>query len=201
MGRVSAKKAMDTDAISMIVGLGNPGSSYAQTRHNVGYRVAMRFSERHSIRLRRKRKLKSHVGVGEVAGKQVVVVLPTTFMNRSGEAVASAVGFYGVHPKDVLVILDDVHLPLGRLRIRSKGSDGGHNGLRSVTAWLGTADFPRLRVGVGREESNSLTDFVLGGFSQEEKEVIDGAVERAVEAAKDVVADGVANAMNRYNPA
>ncbi len=190
---------METDAILMVVGLGNPGSEYAENRHNVGYKAVMAFAEHCSIRFRRKRSLKSYVGVGEVAGKRVVAVLPTTFMNRSGEAVASAVGFYGVHPKDVLVVVDDVNLPLGRLRLRSKGSDGGHNGLKSVIGWLGTTDFPRLRIGVGKEESGSMTDFVLGDFSEEEKQIVREAIERAAEAVDDFIAEGVAGAMNKYN--
>lgn len=186
-------------AIFMIVGLGNPGTRFAHSRHNAGYRVASAFSERHSISLRRKRFLRSRVGQGEVAGRRVVAVVPTTFMNRSGEAAARAVGFYGVHPKNLLVIVDDVNLPLGQLRIKAKGTDGGHNGLRSVIASLGTTDFPRLRVGIGREDSSTLTDFVLGDFGGEEKTIIEAAIQRAVEAVETTVVEGVSAAMNRYN--
>jgi len=183
----------------MIVGLGNPGRAYAHSRHNMGSEVAREFSERHSIRLRRRGKLRSRIGVGEVDGRKVIVAIPTTFMNRSGEAVSRVVGFYGVHAKNLLVILDDVNLPLGRLRIRSKGSDGGHKGLRSVIACLGTMEFARLRIGIGRDESGSLTGFVLGDFSTEEKTVIKGSIERAAEVSDAVISDGVASAMNRYN--
>jgi PTH1 family peptidyl-tRNA hydrolase len=197
----SAGEVAEGEGLFMVVGLGNPGEAYAHSRHNVGYEVVREFSERHSILLRRKGKLRSRVGVGEVDGKRVVAVIPTTFMNRSGEAVARAVSFYGVHPKNLLVVLDDADLPLGRLRIRSKGSDGGHKGLRSVIGGLGTMEFPRLRIGIGRVESESLTGFVLGAFSEEERAVVKGAIERAAEAAAVVIAEGVASAMNRYNRA
>ena len=135
---VDVKDRTASEGMFMIVGLGNPGREYMHNRHNVGYQMIRRFSENHAIRLRTKRKLASRVGVTQVAGRRVVAVEPRTFMNRSGQAVASAVGFYGVNPKEVLVILDDVNLPLGRLRIRTKGSDGGHNGLKSIITWLGT---------------------------------------------------------------
>jgi PTH1 family peptidyl-tRNA hydrolase len=181
------------------VGLGNPGRRYASTRHNIGYEALRAFSENHSIRLRRKSALRSRVGVGNIAGKRVVAVAPTTFMNESGDAVARAVGFYGVHPHNLLVLVDDVNLPLGQLRIRQKGSDGGHNGLRSTIARLGTANFPRLRIGIGREESKSLTEFVLGDFSREENTVVEEAVARASEAVELIISEGVSRAMNKYN--
>jgi len=198
---VFAENVRASEGIFMIVGLGNPGRRYMRSRHNVGYEVARRFCERHSMRVRAKRKLRARIGMGEVAGRGVAVIMPTTFMNRSGEAVASAVGFYGAHPKDLLVIVDDVNLPLGRLRIRSKGSDGGHNGLRSVIAWLGTTDFPRLRVGIGKNESRSrpLRNFVLGDFGREERGVIADTIGRAAEAVDAVIAEGIARAMSRYN--
>lgn len=185
--------------VFLIVGLGNPGGSYAGNRHNVGYAVAKEFSGRHAIPVRRKGKLRSRVGVGEVGGKKVIIALPTTFMNRSGEAVARLVAFYGVHPKNVLVVSDDINLPLGRLRIRTKGSDGGHNGLRSVIAHLGTMEFPRLRLGIGLEEAESVTDFVLGDFTEEETAIIRRGVERAAEAIETIVKEGAEKAMNEYN--
>ena len=196
-----AENVRASQGIFMIVGLGNPGRRYMRTRHNVGYEVAWRFCERHSIRLRTKRKLRARIGMAEIDGRRVAAVMPTTFMNRSGEAVASAVGFYGVHPKDLLVIVDDANLSLGRLRIRSKGSDGGHNGLRSVIACLGTTDFPRLRLGIGKDElaSRPLRDFVLGDFPRHEREVIADTIGRAVEAVDAVIAEGIARAMSRYN--
>lgn len=185
--------------VFLIVGLGNPGGAYAGNRHNVGYAVAMEFSARHAIPVRRKGKVRSRIGVGEVANKKVIVALPTTFMNRSGEAVARLVAFYGVHPKNVLVVSDDINLPLGRLRIRSKGSDGGHKGLRSVIAHLGTTEFPRLRLGIGVEQAESVTDFVLGDFTKEETAVIRKSVGRAAEAVETVVREGADRAMSEYN--
>ena len=196
---VDVKKRTASEGMFMIVGLGNPGREYMHNRHNVGYQMIRRFSENHAIRLRTKRKLASRVGVAQVAGRRVVAVEPRTFMNRSGQAVASAVGFYGVNPKEVLVILDDVNLPLGRLRIRTKGSDGGHNGLRSIITWLGTTEFSRLRIGVGNDNSRSLTGFVLGDFTEDERRVIGEAIERAAEAVDTVIAEGISAAMNRYN--
>ena len=183
----------------MVVGLGNPGKRYARSRHNVGFEVAGEFSRRHEIRLRRKRKLRAHVGVGQACGRKVVAVTPMTFMNRSGEAVASVVGFYGVAPRNVLVVVDDVNLALGQLRIRRKGSDGGHNGLRSVIACLGTTEFPRLRVGIGGGGGGPLSNFVLGDFSAKEERVIREAIERAAEAVGVFVAEGAVAAMNRFN--
>jgi PTH1 family peptidyl-tRNA hydrolase len=194
-----ARNESGTDGVLMIVGLGNPGKRYARSRHNVGFEVAGEFSRRHAIRFRRKRKLGADVGVGQAFGRRIVAVMPTTFMNRSGQAVASAVGFYGVAPRNVLVVVDDVNLPLGQLRIRRKGSDGGHNGLRSVIACLGTMEFPRLRVGIGTAGGGSLTDFVLGDFSAKEERIIKEAIERATEAVGVFVAEGAAAAMNRYN--
>jgi len=183
----------------MIVGLGNPGEAYQRSRHNAGQEVAKRFSQRHCIPLRAKRKLRCRIGLGKVAERNVAVVIPTTFMNRSGEAVACAVAFRGVNPQNLLVIVDDVNLPLGRLRIRSEGSDGGHNGLKSVIAWLGTKDFPRLRIGVGKEPSSSLTDFVLGDFAEDERPIVEQAIERATEALDTIIREGIAPAMNKYN--
>ncbi len=197
--RVVLEKVRASESIHMMVGLGNPGRHYMNSRHNVGFLVLQRFSERHSIRLRTKRRLASRVGVGQVNGRRVVAVEPRTFMNRSGQAVASAVGFYGVRPQDLLVIVDDVNLPLGRLRLRAKGSDGGHKGLRSVITWLGTTEFPRLRVGVGNDTSRSLADFVLGDFAEEEKAMIEKVVERASETLATVIVEGLSVAMNRYN--
>jgi PTH1 family peptidyl-tRNA hydrolase len=190
---------MAADGVFMVIGLGNPGREYARSRHNVGYEVARDFCGRHSFSLRKKRKVRSQVAVGTFAGRRVVALLPTTFMNRSGEAVAPAVAFYGVNPKDLLVVLDDVNLPLGRLRIRGRGSDGGHNGLRSVIAWLGTSDFPRLRVGIGKDESRTLTGFVLGDFTEEEEKPARAAIVRAADAVESVIAEGITVAMNRYN--
>ena len=199
VARASERSEAHSEAPFMVVGLGNPGKRYVRSRHNVGFQVAGRFCERCSIRLRAKRKLASRVGEGRMAGRKVVAVEPRTFMNRSGQAVASAMAFYGVIPEDVLVVSDDVNLPLGRLRLRARGSDGGHNGLRSVIAWLGTTDFPRLRVGVGNVGARSLTDFVLGDFTEEEKAVIQRAVEWATEAVNTVIMEGIGAAMNRYN--
>lgn len=187
--------------VFLIVGLGNPGGAYAGNRHNVGYAVAKEFSARQAIPVRRKGKLRSRVGVGEIGGKKVIIALPTTFMNRSGEAVARLVAFYGVHPKNVLVVSDDINLPLGRLRIRTKGSDGGHNGLRSVIAHLGTMEFPRLRLGIGLEEAEPVADFVLGDFTEEETAIIRGGVEKAAEALETIVKEGAEKAMNEYNRA
>jgi PTH1 family peptidyl-tRNA hydrolase len=179
--------------------LGNPGKRYAHSRHNVGKEVVTAFCDRHSIRLRRKRLLHSRVGGCQMGGKKVLAVIPTTFMNISGQAVACAVGYYGVHPKNLLVTVDDVNLPAGQLRIRTKGSDGGHNGLKSVIAWLATADFPRLRIGIGMDDSKSLTEFVLENFEHQEKESVRAAVELSADAVETIIVQGISAAMNKYN--
>lgn len=184
----------------LLVCLGNPGREYENTRHNIGFMAADELARREGVKLN---KLKYRALTGEIsaAGARVLVLKPQTYMNLSGEAVKLAGGFYKIPPDHVLVISDDVALPLGKLRIRAGGSAGGHNGLKNIIAHLGTDQFPRVRVGVGAPENPDydMVNWVTGGFSPAERKVVDEAVSRAVDAALCIVEKGVAAAQNAYN--
>jgi PTH1 family peptidyl-tRNA hydrolase len=179
-----------------IVGLGNPGGEYAGTRHNVGFDVVDEVSRRWGARLRA---WKSIADVAVVSGRGVVLVKPQTFMNASGEAVSRIVQFHRMEPGDILVVVDEAQLPLGKLRIRSSGSAGGHNGLKSVIHHVGD-EFPRLRIGVGRGDPQwDLADHVLSRFAREERAVAAEAVARAADAVETFVEEGIQAAMSRFN--
>ncbi len=179
-----------------IVGLGNPGAEYAGTRHNVGFSVVEQLAGRWNARLRSWKRV---ADVAVLNDRDVLLAQPRTFMNASGEAVQAIMTFYRIHVEDVLVVVDEVQLPLGRIRIRASGSAGGHNGLKSIIAHVGT-EFPRLRVGVDRgDPRRALRDRVLSKFATDERGVVERAVARAADAADMFVADGLAAAMNRYN--
>ena len=184
----------------LIVGLGNPGSRYEYTRHNVGFMVADELGEREDIPIQR---LRYHAltNTAVIGGQGVLLMKPTTYMNLSGEAVGEAARFYKLDPGHVLVISDDVDLPLGKLRIRTGGSAGGHNGLKSIIQHLGTDQFPRLKVGVGGKPhpDYDMADWVLGRLQGEDKKVMDEAVKRAAAAVECFLRDGPQKAMNRYN--
>ena len=187
-----------------MVGLGNPGPRYANTRHNVGFRVVQRFAADHGISLDQE-DFGGHFGRGRLRAEtdvEVAVLLPLTFMNLSGDAVAEAVATLPVEqPGDLFLAFDDVDLPFGRLRIRKGGGAGGHNGLGNVIERLGRKDCPRLRFGVGRPQGGHETrDWVLEGFSREEERVLPERVGRAAEAIFVALTDGVDIAMNRFNP-
>lgn len=183
----------------LIVGLGNPGPRYRDTRHNVGYAVVSRLAERHGIKARTQGA--ALVGVGTIADEPVVLAQPTTFMNESGRAVAQLHRRYpGVALDDLLVVLDDMDLPLGTIRLRPKGGAGGHRGLASVIAALGTEAFPRLRIGVGRPPPGiDPIDYVLDRFRPEEREAVEAAIERAADAVEYWIQFGIHEAMNRFN--
>ncbi len=184
----------------LLVCLGNPGREYENTRHNIGYMAADLLSAREQIKINRLR-YRSLTGELALGGQRVLVIKPQTYMNLSGEAVKLAGGFYKIPPEHVLVISDDVALPLGKLRIRAGGSAGGHNGLKNIIAHLGTDRFPRIRVGVGapNDPSGGMIDWVIGPFSAQEKKVVDGALSKAVDAALCVMEYGVEKAQNLYN--
>jgi PTH1 family peptidyl-tRNA hydrolase len=181
-----------------VVGLGNPGSQYKSTRHNVGFEVVDELARRWNITLK---KWKNTADIGVVRSREVLLVEPRTFMNNSGEAVAAIMTFYRIVPEDVLVVVDEVQLPLGKLRLRRSGSAGGHNGLKSVIAHVGD-QFPRLRIGVGRGDVQwDLADHVLSRFEPAERPAIDSALIRAADAVETFVEAGVEAAMNRFNAA
>lgn len=187
-------------SIKVIVGLGNPGSSYVRTPHNVGFEALDVLARRWSCELRARARFDAHCGKVEVAGAERWLVRPDTFMNDSGRAVAGLVAYFGLPPESVLVMLDDADLAPGSLRIRPFGSSGGHRGLASVIAALGTDQFPRLRIGIGRGSSPArLVAHVLAKISPEDEPLIRESIERAAQAVEMMLQRGVEAAMNRFN--
>lgn len=184
----------------IIVGLGNPTSQYAGTRHNIGFEVIHYLSEKYQISLKTK-KHKAVCGKGYIEGQSVMLIQPQTYMNLSGESVSELAEYYKIDiEEELIVIYDDVSLDVGQLRIRAKGSAGGHNGIKSIIAHLGTQVFPRIKVGVGDKPKGwDLADYVLGHFPKEEiPQVIEG-IEQAAEAVKVMMNQGINQAMNQYN--
>lgn len=184
----------------LLVCLGNPGDKYENTRHNVGFMVADEVAERQNKPIQRL-KFKALTNVLTIDREKVLVMKPVTYMNLSGEAVRQAVDFYKIPPDHVLVVSDDTALPLGRLRIRKKGSAGGHNGLKNIIQHLGTDQFPRLRVGVGEKPhpDYDMADWVLSKFTGEDKKAIDEAVKRAADAVECILAEGIDRGMGKFN--
>lgn len=185
--------------MKLIVGLGNPGPRYAQNRHNVGYQCLARIARQHGMAFGRVM-FKAHVASGQIAGEKVLLAKPLTFMNLSGQAVRPLFRWYRVALSDLLVVYDDLDLPAGRIRLRKKGSSGGHKGMASIIEALGTQDFARLRIGIGRPIHGEPTDYVLSNFSPDELIAMEEAYERAMAAVESFVADGIDVAMNRFNP-
>ena len=188
------------EEIGLIVGLGNPGPEYAGTRHNAGFMVidrllagfpAGRFEERHTA--------SSSVWAGKFRGRALLLQKPLTFMNLSGQAVALLARRSGIQPESILVISDDLDLPVGRLRLRNGGADGGHNGLKSIIAELGSSSFRRLRIGIGRPKPGETVDYVLSKFEGEEERRFETSLAAAAEAVRTVLTGGMARAMNRFN--
>lgn len=185
--------------MKLIVGLGNPGIKYAQTRHNVGFFVVDHLSEQWSIPLKQ-HKWEAEIGEGRICGEKVVLCKPQTFMNRSGMAVRPVFDFFNADIDDIVVIYDDLDLPPGQIRLRLKGSAGGHNGMKSIIGHLGTDQFKRIRIGIGRPEPPyPVTDYVLSPFAEDEEEAVADAVERAAEAINHWTQSTFLDAMNRYN--
>ena len=187
--------------MTIVVGLGNPGRRYQGTRHNIGFAVADEVARRHQAEFEDGRGDTLTARCGRGPGS-VLVVKPLTMMNLSGGAVAAVAGFYKVDPAAILVAADDVNLPLGRLRLRARGTAGGHNGFRSIIECLGTEEFPRVRVGVGRgDPRRDLADHVLARFDDDERDEVDRAIARAADAVETFLAEGIEAAMSRYNRA
>lgn len=192
----------------LIVGLGNPGKQYKDTRHNIGFMAVDSLAEANAIKLNRK-DFNSQWGKGNICDKEVFLIKPQTYMNLSGAAVQGISGYFHIEPKDILVIYDDVDLELGTIRIRLSGGSGGHRGMQSIIEHIGSKDFPRMRLGIGRPKQRSqksevrsqdeIADYVLSNFESNEKDVLKQVLGRTKEAVDAIVKDGIEKAMSRFN--
>jgi len=183
----------------MIAGLGNPGETYANTPHNVGFDVVDLLAERLGAGWKNSSGFHARVARTSYAGETLLLAKPQTFMNLSGTSVAPLLRYYGGTPSDLTVILDDADLPLGKVRIREAGGSGGHRGLASVIEALGTEAFPRIRLGVGREDRGDLANHVLGKFDEARQKLVGAMIEAAADAVQCLTANGLNEAMNRFN--
>jgi PTH1 family peptidyl-tRNA hydrolase len=184
----------------LLVFLGNPGLKYDNTRHNAGFRTGAALEQKTGVRIQRS-KFEALVADLEYGGVRVLVMLPQTFMNNSGNAVYAAANFYKIPPEHIIVVCDDISLPVGKLRLRAKGSAGGHNGLKDIIAQLGTERFPRVRIGVGAKPhpDYDLANWVLGRFSPEDSKKMDEAASTACDAIACILTEGMDKAMTKYN--
>ena len=193
---------MAEDSMKLIVGLGNPGRAYANNRHNTGFICLGYFAKKYGIRFDRKQG-QARIGTGEVAGNKVVIARPQTYVNRSGEAVTRLVKRFNISPENLLVIHDDLDLPLGKIRIRHNGSSGGHKGIESIISCLGSRNFLRIRIGIGRPAAEineaDIIAYVLSGFTPEEKQIFSQVIPAASEAILCIFTEGLTPAMNKYN--
>lgn len=190
---------MSNDKLWLIAGLGNPGASYASTRHNIGFMAVDRIAEINRI-LFSQNKFGADFGTGHIRGTRLLLAKPMTFMNRSGPPIAQLTAYYKLSLDHVLVIHDDIDILFGNLKIKAKGGHGGHNGLRSIIAAAGGDEFPRIRVGIGRPDARmEVTDHVLGKFNRDEASQLDAVLGRAAEAAQTIIEKGLPLSMNRFN--
>ena len=197
---------MVEDSIKLIVGLGNPGRVYANNRHNTGFVCLSYFARKQGIRFDRKQG-QARIGTGEVAGNKVLVARPQTYVNRSGESVIRLVKKFNISPENLLVIHDDMDLPLGKIRIRHNGSSGGHKGIESIIGYLGSRDFLRIRIGVGRPATENSAEtseadiiaYVLSGFTPDEKRILNQVMPTVSDAILCIFTEGPTAAMNKYN--
>ena len=182
----------------IIVGLGNPGKKYEHTRHNMGFIAVDRIAARAGIDVAKSR-FRGLVGDGRIAGERVILLKPQTFMNLSGGSVREAASYYRVPDDHIIVIYDDIDIPLGSIRIRKAGGPGTHNGMRSVVSELGSEAFPRVRIGIGSDSGDSLVDHVIGKVPMDERRILDEAADRAAVIVEDMIGLGLDIAMNRHN--
>lgn len=182
----------------IIVGLGNPGKKFDGTRHNVGFDTIDLLAHRNDIKVN-KLKHKALYGEGFWRGEKVILAKPQTYMNLSGESIRDMVEFYKIDPQNLIVIYDDIDLEVGALRIRIKGSSGSHNGMKSITYQLGSQDFPRVRIGIGKPQFGDLSDYVLGKFPKNQIPIMRESIEKATLAVETIVEKGIDLAMNQYN--
>jgi peptidyl-tRNA hydrolase, PTH1 family len=188
-----------SNRVKMVVGLGNPGKEYVDTRHNIGFRVIDSLAEALKIDVRKKR-FSGNCGSGEFADKKLILLKPMRFMNCSGQVVATATGFYKLALSNLLVVTDDMALPAGRIRVRMKGSAGGHNGLADVIEKLGTENISRLRIGIGQSDKEMAYDYVLSKPTKAERPLLDEAITKARDAVLCWVEYGIKATMNEFNP-
>lgn len=185
--------------MKLIVGLGNPGRDYEQTRHNIGFEVIDELSDRFNIPLNQS-KLKGFYGIGFYKGEKVLLLKPLTYMNLSGEAIRAIMDYYQIDQEDLLLIYDDLDLPVGKVRLRQKGSAGGHNGIKSTIQHLGTQQFNRIRIGIDRPVNGmSVPDYVLGRFQKEEYSTVMEAVKKSADACEAWMGQSFLQVMNEYN--
>ncbi len=185
--------------MKLVIGLGNPGLAYADTKHNVGFKVINKVAKLTNIELKG-RKYKSRMGEGKILDNEVILAKPMTYMNLSGEAVELLVRNFQVNLTDLLVVYDDVDLELGKIRIRKKGSAGGHNGVNSIIEKLDSQEFPRIRIGIGSPPPDfKFRDYVLSKFTEEENEIIESTIEKAAQTVICTIKEGIDVAMNKYN--
>lgn len=182
----------------LVTGLGNPGKKYTNTKHNIGFLVVDEIGIRVGIELT-KTKFRGTFGEGYTGQEKLVLLKPETYMNLSGEAVSSARNFYNVPAENIIVVYDEMDLPLGSVRIKSGGGSAGHNGIKSIISSLGTDGFKRVRVGIGKPDKNSGAGHVLSGFNKSESKVVDESINRAADAVFAIIERGVQSAMNEYN--
>lgn len=187
------------DSSYLIVGLGNPGKEYANTRHNMGFMIVEQLSKDSGLSFKKSREFLSLYAKGNIEGKKVILLLPQTFMNQSGVAVKAAAETFKIELKNLLVIVDDVAIPFGDFRLKESGSSGGHNGLRSIENALGTMHYPRLRVGIGEKSNGELADYVLSEFFCSERERIPKIMKEGVEIIYSFLRDGIEKTMNKAN--
>ena len=182
----------------VIAGLGNPGRKYENTRHNMGFIAVDLLAEKYGIKVD-KIKFKALVGEGRIAGQKVLLVKPQTYMNLSGESIREVMSFYKEDIENLIVIYDDIDIPTGTIRLRKKGSAGTHNGMRNIVYLLADDGFPRIRVGIGSDKKVDLINYVTSGVTKGEKELLEGALLKAADAAAAIVEKGIEKAMNEYN--
>lgn len=185
----------------VIAGLGNPGEKYSKTRHNIGFMITGKLAQKHAITGKSESKFNAVVGKGTIFAQPVMIVQPTTFMNLSGEAIFKILNFYKLEPKDLFVIFDDISLDLGKVRFRDKGSDGGHNGIKSIIKNLGNKnDFARLKVGIGPQPKGIPSEtYVLQKFSESEEKMLPQVIDLSVDAIEDYLKNGIEFAQNKFN--
>ncbi len=191
----------DANELYLVVGLGNPGKSYEKTRHNIGFVAVQELALKHGLVFHRQVKFKSSLAEGQIGSKRVLLQMPLTYMNLSGEAVALAMRFWKISLQRLLVIVDDVAIHLGELRLKINSGSGGHNGLKSIEEHLQTQRYARLRIGVGDRQEGDLASHVLGRFSEDEQKVAAAALQRSVEAAEIWLQKGITSAMDFANKA